>query len=151
LKQNNNPHKKAATTLLEISAVLITLTALFSYLNHRLFRLPITIGVMIISLMVSLGLILLGKLGLGIEHQARTLIERVDFDFALLQGMLSFLLFAGALHINLNELARQKRVISILATFGVVASTLMIGSGFYYLIQLFGLSLPLLIVYYSGL
>ena len=101
--------------------------------------------------MVSLGLILLGKLGLGIEHQARTLIERVDFDFALLQGMLSFLLFAGALHINLNELARQKRVISILATFGVVASTLMIGSGFYYLIQLFGLSLPLLIVYYSGL
>ena len=129
-------------TLLEISSVLITLTALFSYLNHRLFRLPTTIGVMVISLVVSLGLILLGKLGLGIEHQAAALLERVDFDFALLQGRLSFLLFAGALHINLNDLAQQKRVISILATFGVAASTSMIGGGFYYLIQLLGLSLP---------
>lgn len=129
-------------TLLEISAVLITLTTLFSYLNQRFFRLPITIGVMIISLIVSLGLILLGKLGLGIEHHAITLLKQVDFDFALLQGMLSFLLFAGALHINLNDLAQQKWVISILATFGVVASTLMIGTGFYYLIQLFGLFLP---------
>jgi len=129
-------------TILDIAAILVTLTALFSYLNHRILRLPVTIGVMLISLVMSLSLLLLGKFGLGVEHEAQILLARIDFDFALLQGMLSFLLFAGALHINLNDLVLQKRAISILATVGVVISTLVIGTGFYCLIQLFGLSMP---------
>lgn len=127
--------------LFDVIALLITLTAALSYLNHRYVKLPTTIGVMSIALVMSIVLIGLGKLGFGVEDIARDLLKRVDFDDALLQGMLSFLLFAGALHINLNELREQRWVITILATFGVVASTFLIGSALYYLLPVLGLQL----------
>lgn len=114
--------------LFDIIAVLISLTALFSYLNFRFLGLPTTIGVMLISLLFSISLILLGQTGLDFTRQAETILGRIDFDETLMQGMLSYLLFAGALHVNLEDLARQKWLIGILATIGVVLSTFIIGS-----------------------
>ena len=114
--------------LFTILAVLITLTAVFSYLNHRYIGLPTTIGVMLIALVMSLALILLDAFGLALREQADVLLRSIDFDEALLQGMLSFLLFAGALHVNINDLFERKWTIGSLATLGVLASTLLIGT-----------------------
>ncbi|MDH3281089.1 MAG: sodium:proton antiporter [Gammaproteobacteria bacterium] len=115
--------------ILHLSAILITLAAVFSYLNHRFIGLPTTIGVMLIALVFSLGLVAAGKLGVGdVYARAERLIEEVDFNVALMHGMLSFLLFAGALHVNLDDLAKRKWVIASLATVGVVMSTFLVGT-----------------------
>ena len=102
--------------LFTIIAVLITLTALFSYINHRFIGLPTAIGVMGIALVMSLALIGIEDNGVDVREQAEVLLRSIDFDEALLQGMLSFLLFAGALQININELAEHKWVIGSLST-----------------------------------
>ena len=114
--------------ILNTIAILLTLSAVFSYLNYRFIKLPTAIGIMLISLVLSLLLLFSGKLGFfDISHQANTLISSIDFHSTLINGMLSFLLFAGALHIDLNELSKQKWVILILATVGVISSTFMVG------------------------
>ena len=114
--------------LLNTAAILITLAAFFSYLNHRFLKIPTTIGIMLISLLLSLGLLALHALGLGhIEQQAARMVRGVDFYETLMDGMLSFLLFAGALHINLEDLSKQRWVILLLATVGVLTSTFLIG------------------------
>jgi len=114
-------------SLFDIIALLITLTAIFSYINHCYIRLPTTIGVMLISLVMSLVLILLRFTGYDFTLEAENILARIDFDKTLMQGMLSYLLFAGALHINLDDLSRQKWFIGLLATTGVIVSTLVIG------------------------
>jgi len=116
----------------QIIAILVSITALFSYLNHRFFRLPPTIGVMLIALVVSLALIGAGTLATSISDEAARLLHRIDFDDTLMQGMLCFLLFAGSLHINLNDLAEQKSVIGTLAVAGVVISMFIFGTLIYY-------------------
>lgn len=113
--------------LLSIIAFLVTLSALFSYINYRFLKLPMSIGVMIIALFLSLCLILMGLVVPGVEESAMTLLGNIDFEKFLLRGMLGYLLFAGALHVNINDLREQKWIISSLATFGVIASTLMVG------------------------
>lgn len=114
--------------ILNTIAILLTLSAVFSYLNYRFIKLPTAIGIMLISLVISLLLLITGKLGFyNVSQQASDLIKNIDFHTTLVNGMLSFLLFAGALHINLNELSQQKWVIFILATVGVVSSTFIIG------------------------
>ena len=115
-------------SLFEIIAILLTLAALFSYINCRTIKLPTTIGVMLIALLFSLGLIFLGKFIPETRQWATELLTKVDFDETLLHGMLSFLLFAGALHVNINDLTNQYRVITGLATFGVLASTFIVGT-----------------------
>ncbi|MFQ5850670.1 MAG: cation:proton antiporter [Candidatus Binatia bacterium] len=130
--------------LFETSAILLTLAALFSYLNERYVRLPATIGLMLIALLMSLGLIGLGELGLGVEAQARTLLADIDFSATLLHGMLGFLLFAGALHVNLEDLLQQKWVISSLATAGVLISAFIVGGLTWLAFQRLGLELPLI-------
>ncbi|NPU85928.1 MAG: hypothetical protein HPY65_15740 [Syntrophaceae bacterium] len=114
--------------LFEITSILVILTALFSYINYRVLRMPITIGVMFTALATSLGIILLSGLGvdIGQVHVARIL-ETIDFNQSLLHGILSFPLFAGAMHIKLEDLSRQQWVISMLATLGVIASTFVVG------------------------
>lgn len=114
--------------ILNTIAVLLTLSAVFSYLNYRFIKLPTAIGIMLISLALSLLLLISGKLGFfDVSQRASDLIKGIDFQTTLINGMLSFLLFAGALHINLNELSKQKWIILILATVGVVSSTFIIG------------------------
>lgn len=128
--------------ILNIAAVLITVSALFSFVNHRFIKLPTAIGLMVISLVVSLLFLAAGKLGWGhLETQAHLLLDSIDFNETLMQGMLSFLLFAGALHINLADLAKQKWVISSLATVGILTSTFLVGGASYYLLGLFGIHL----------
>jgi len=128
-------------TVFQIIASLISLTAVFSYLNFRFFKLPATIGVMLISLLMSLALIAAGSFAPGVHDAAVKLIEQIDFDDALMQGMLSFLLFAGALHIDLSELKDHKGVIATLAVVGVLISMFIFGTLIYAVIGWFGLEL----------
>lgn len=125
-----------------IAAILLTLAAVFGYANHRWLKLPTTIGVMLISLVFSLLLIAAGALDGGVVEYARRILEAVDFDDTLLKIMLGYLLFAGALHVNLNDLAAQKRVIGVLASVGVVMTTFLTGSAMYLLLKLTGVELP---------
>jgi CPA1 family monovalent cation:H+ antiporter len=131
-------------TLFQLLATLLTLAALSSYFNHRVLRLPQTIGVMLVALVVSLALQLAGPLGSGAEALAATLLHAVDFDDALLHGMLAFLLFAGALHVNLDDLARQARVIALLATLGVLGATFLAGGFAWLVFAVVGVDVPLI-------
>ncbi len=116
-------------TLFEITALLMVLTALFSFINYRVLHMPTTIGVMFIALLVSLGIAALGWIGVDIgQSSLAQLVHAVDFNQALLHGMLSFLLFAGAMQINLEDLTRQKWAITILASLEIVASTFIVGA-----------------------
>lgn len=128
--------------LLQIIALLISLTAVFAYANHRWVKLPTTIGVMIIAMLMSLGLMAADAMGAHLQGFAKELLESLDFDAALMQVMLSFLLFAGALHVNLNDLAKQKWVIGLLASIGVVLSTFLVGTASFYLFKMLGLTVP---------
>jgi len=130
--------------VLDVAALLVTLTAIFSYLNHRFVRLPTTIGVMLIALALSLGLLAIGEAGTPVKAWAVRAVASIDFSEALMHGMLSFLLFAGALHVDLEELASQKWTIGVLATLGVVTSTLLVGVSIHLVLPLLGASLPLM-------
>jgi monovalent cation:H+ antiporter, CPA1 family len=128
-------------SVFQIVAILISLTALFSYLNYRFIKLPATIGVMLIALLASLALIAAGVFEPRIRETAEDLLKQIDFDQALMQGMLSFLLFAGALHIDLTDLREQKGVIATLAIVGVVISLFVFGTVIYYVLGWLGLGL----------
>ena len=130
-------------SLLTITSILITVAALFAYVNHRTLKLPTTIGIMAISLVFSLVLVAFGASGHpgGIEL-ARGIIGEVDFDETLLTGMLGFLLFAGAMHINLDDLLARKWTIGILASIGVVTSMFLVAAGSYAVFALFGFDVP---------
>jgi len=132
-------------TILGTASVLIALAALFSYVNYRFLRLPASIGLMLSALVTSLVAVGLGEFGShALEDLAHHALANIDFDQTLMHGMLSFLLFAGALHINLNDLAQQKWSVGFLASLGVVISTLIIGYATYWLFGLLGHSVPLI-------
>jgi CPA1 family monovalent cation:H+ antiporter len=128
--------------LFHILAILISLSALFSYLNYRYLKLPTAIGLMLIALLSSLALLILGPLATDVEAYAAALLRTVDFDETLLHGMLSFLLFAGALHVNLADLAKQRWVIATLATASVLGATVIIGYLAYWVFGLLDLDIP---------
>ena len=130
---------------IHITAAVLSLAAAFSYINHRFIGLPTTIGVMLIALALSGGLLLSGHLGLGnVRERAALLLAEIDFDKALMDGMLSFLLFAGALHVSVENLAKVKWSISLLATVGVLISTFIVGGLAYLLLGALGLGAPFL-------
>jgi len=126
----------------DLVAVLISLAAVFGWINHRFLRLPATIGLMVLSMVFSLVLVGLGKAGLVNPDGLIGALEGVDFDEALLNGMLGALLFAGALHININDLRDHKWVISLLASVGVLVSTALIGTGAWLVFGWIGLEIP---------
>jgi len=129
--------------IFDVTAILVSIAAAFSFINYRFIELPAAIGLMLIALVMSLGLIALAKLGYpGLEQAADHFVRGIDFNEALMHGMLSFLLFAGALHVNLNDLAEQKWVIIILATVGTISSTIVVGMLFWVPAHLLGLPLP---------
>lgn len=131
-------------TLVETITILVCLSAGFSYLNHRYIRLPVTIGLMAIALGMSLVLVLLGKLGIGIDAEAESFVRSIDFDETLLHGMLSFLLFAGALHVNLDDLLEEKWFIGTLACLGLLVSTAIVGTLVYFALGWIGHPIPLI-------
>jgi CPA1 family monovalent cation:H+ antiporter len=118
--------------MFNVIAILVTLAALFSYLNHRFVKLPNTIGLMLISLVMSLGLVALGQAGLA--GQWVEFVRGIDFNRTLMVGMLSFLLFAGALHVDVNDLLEQKWRIGFFATLGVALSTFLVGTIMYFIL-----------------
>ena len=130
--------------LLEIISLLIVLAALFSYVNYKFIKLPTTIGVMLIALLFSLALHGIDLAGPHLHDTAARMLESIEFSDTLLHGMLGFLLFAGALHVNLGDLAQQKWVISILATVGVVLSTFIVGGLIWLVFRGLELGVPIL-------
>lgn len=119
-------------TLLDIIPILFLIIAVIGVINVLYLHLPGAIGQVVISLIASLGILGIDYLApdIHLAETARTLILAVDFREALLEGMLSFLLFAGALHVNLEGLINRKWTIGILATIGVVLSTTVVGGVF---------------------
>jgi CPA1 family monovalent cation:H+ antiporter len=113
--------------LFEIIATLFTLSALFSFINYRFLGLPTTIGLMLIGLLFSLLLIAISWFVPASKQWAVAMLVQIDFNETLLHGMLSFLLFAGAMHVNINDLRQQFRIILSLATAGVLLSTIIVG------------------------
>ena len=125
-------------------ALLLTLTGAFAYINQKLLKLPLSVGLMGLSLSLSLLLILGEHLGLPLRGFAADTVAHINFSEALLDGMLSFMLFAGALHVDVDELREQKVTVAILATVGVLISTAIVGFSTWFLFRFIGLSLPLL-------
>jgi len=128
-------------TIFSIIALFISVAAVASYINYRYIKLPSTIGLMVIGLGMSLGIIGLSLLGVDIRTPAEKMLGSISFSETLMKGMLSLLLFAGALKINLNDLAKKKLVVISLATGGVVATTFIVGTVIYYVLILLGLKL----------
>ena len=125
-------------------ATLLGLAALFGYLNHRFLGLPRNIGFVVIALAASIGALVLDSLlpALGIGPSLRWALSEIDFTDTLMKGMLSFLLFAGALHIDLAALASRKWAISAMATVGVLITTVLVAGAMWYALSLLGLGLP---------
>ncbi|MBV1922327.1 MAG: sodium:proton antiporter [Pseudomonadales bacterium] len=131
--------------MLDTTAIILAITALFSFLNYRFIKLPTTIGVMVISLVISVVLLVLQYAGFdGVTQQARTFIQHVNFDEVVMKGMLSLLLFAGALHVNINDLLERKWAIGLMATIGVLLTTFIVGFVSFYIFSAFGFSIPLI-------
>lgn len=129
-------------SLFDLISILLTLAAIFAYFNHRFIGLPNGIGIMVIGLVMSLLLVALNKLGWYETETIAAIISQVDFDDTVMKGMLSFLLFAGALHVNINRLSEQKDTIAILATLGVLMSSVIISVVSFYVFQLFNIEIP---------
>jgi monovalent cation:H+ antiporter, CPA1 family len=117
--------------LFQIAGVLTTLTAAFAYTNYRFLKLPVTVGLMLQSLLLSLLLALLMLLGVDVLTPAQHLVRGINFDVFFLQGILSFLLFAGALFVKVEELLNVKLSIAVFAVAGVIISAGLIGGVLY--------------------
>lgn len=132
--------------MLDIAAICLVVTALLAYVNHRLLRWPATIGVMAIALLISLGIVGLHALGVdhGLKAYEASLLKSLDFSEVLMQGMLSFLLFAGALHVDLGTLKRYRGQIALLAVVATCASTALVGLAMWMLLPMLGLTVPLI-------
>jgi CPA1 family monovalent cation:H+ antiporter len=122
---------------LVLISVLITVCAGFSYLNIRFLKLPSTIGLMLISLVLSLTVIALGHVSTGFHTYIEKMVRSVDFSQTLLNVLLGFLLFAGSLHVNLKELNEHRAAVISFSTLSVALSTFFFGGAMWLVFQLF--------------
>jgi CPA1 family monovalent cation:H+ antiporter len=122
-----------------IASVLIVLSALFGYINVKFLKLPITIGLMLITIVFTMIIVGIGQFDDTLLLREKALISQIDFKTVLLDIMLSFLLFAGALHTNFNQLKIHRGPVLAFATLGVLVSTFLVGILMYYVLQLIGL------------
>lgn len=123
-----------------IISILVVLAALFGFINVRFFKLPTTIGLMIITILFTLVLVVIGQFNDTLLTHERELISNIDFETVLLDVMLSFLLFAGALHTNFEELKVQRAPVIAFSTVGVLISTALVGISMFYILQWIGLN-----------
>lgn len=133
-------------SVIELIALLLVLTACFGWVNQLLFRLPDTVGVLVMGLAASILLLLL-ELALPqvtLYHDLTQVVREIDFQQTVLEGMLAFLLFAGALHVDFGALRKRAWVVGSMATFGVLISTALIGGGLWALSGLVGAPIPLI-------
>ncbi len=131
-------------SLFEIAALLLVLSAGLSWVNRAYLKLPHTIGLLVMALFASFILMAMEAFfpSIGLTDTMQSALGQIDFNETLMKGMLGFLLFAGALHVDLNKLKDAKWAIGSMATFGVVLSTFIVGAGFWGLAKLFGLDIP---------
>ncbi|NNE28879.1 MAG: sodium:proton antiporter [Saprospiraceae bacterium] len=127
--------------LFVIATVLIVLSALFGYLNLRILRLPNTIGLMIIAILFTIGLFLSARVNPTLLLIAEDLVSQIDFKILLLDVMLGFLLFAGAMHTNFDQLKVQRWPVLLFSTVGVLTSTFLVGGITYYVLNALGLQI----------
>ena len=129
--------------MLELPAIILICVSVFGLINHRFLKLPLTVGLVIIALLSGISVLLVDFIlpSLNFSDVLRTWLNEIDFNRTLMNGMLSFLLFAGALHVDLNSLMKAKLHVSVLATIGVLISTFINGTFFYYLTQIFGFNI----------
>lgn len=131
--------------MFETASLLVVISALFAWLNDRFIRLPTTIGIMVIAMAFSVLLLALGAAGtLDPLRLGADWLTEIDFKRTLMDGMLAFLLFAGALHVDLKRLVQSRLIIGLLATAGVLISTTLIGLASYLLFQAIGQPVPFL-------
>lgn len=130
----------------DAAAVLIVLSALLGWINHRYLRLPGTVALTLMGALASLAVIAADAVfqGSNVSTQVSAFLEDIDFHDTLMNGMLSFLLFAGALHVDLEQLRRGRWQIAVLSTLGVAASTVLVGLGLKALAGLFAIDAPLI-------
>ncbi len=128
--------------LFTVIALLTTISALFAYVNFRYLKLPTTIGLMLIALLSSIAILIVGQFSPAVLAGVTGLVSGIDFPQVLLEVMLSFLLFAGALHTDMALMREQKWSILSFATLGVLMSTFLIGALFYYVLPLVGFAIP---------
>jgi CPA1 family monovalent cation:H+ antiporter len=124
-------------------AALLVLAAAFGYINHRFLRLPSTIGLMVLALAFSLTAVALGNLGVTWVLKISRLLSGVDLHTLLIQVMLSFLLFAGAIHVDVRALGAQRLPVAALATVGTILSTALVGTFMYFVLPLLSVRLDL--------
>ena len=124
-------------------SILVTLAALFSLLSVRVLRLPASVGTMSLASLSALGLAAAGRQVPGLHAFAVRLFEQVNFHDLVLHGMLAFLLFAGALHLDLDEMKRQRLAILVLATLGTILSAGLTGGLLWSILAVAHLRLPL--------
>lgn len=124
-----------------IISVLVFLSAIFGYINARFLKLPNSIGLMLITILFTLAVFLIGYIDDTLINAERYIITQIDFKAVLLDIMLSFLLFAGALHTNFEQLKVQRWPILVFSTLGVLVSTFLVGTSMYYLLQLIGMDI----------
>ena len=117
---------------------LVVLAAVFGYINVRFIKLPTTIGLMVITILFTLGVFVLSYFDATLLNAEKYIINHIDFKTVLLDIMLSFLLFAGALHTNFEQLKIQRWPVLVFATLGTLVSTFLVGIGMYYGVQLVG-------------
>lgn len=129
-------------TAFQIIAIVLTFAALAGYINHRYVKLPDAVGMMALALSMSLVAFTLGKTGLINTDWITDMLRQIDFTELLLNGLLSFLLFAGALHINITALREVRWAVALLATGGVVVSVFITGSLIWLVTDWLGLGLP---------
>lgn len=131
-------------SLFEIAALLLVLSAGLSWINRAYLKLPHTIGLLVMALFASFVLLAMEVAvpSIGLTDTMQSALGQIDFNETLMKGMLGFLLFAGALHVDLGKLREAKWAIGSMATFGVVLSTFIVGTGFWGLAKLFSLDLP---------
>ena len=121
--------------VLQLSTVLLLLASLFSIINLRILKLPQTIGLMVLAIGLSFFILAIGLVFPSILNSVSSIIKSFDFEILLIDIMLPFLLFAGAISVNVHELLKDKVTILLLATFGVLFSTFAVGTGVYWLIE----------------
>ncbi len=126
-----------------LASVIVTFAAIFGLINNKIFKLPSSIGLVLVALIVSISIIFIDLIlpDFGIAKSARSLFLKIDFHDVVMQGALCFLLFAGALHVDINQLLKRKYAILSLATLGVVISTFLTAIIIYYIINLIGLNI----------
>ena len=136
--------EESSLTPIDAAAVLVVLAAVFGYVNHRLFKLPHTIGLTIMGALASLAVVAADALipGFAPGQAVRGFLRGIDFHAALMEGMLAFLLFAGALHVDLSMLLKRKWPVLVMATAGVMISTVVVGVGFKGITLALGLEVP---------